>query len=905
MSPSAMNLPVGRSDEIFIMANTMSTQLEQKQGIKTLLSLGLGIFGIGLAAVAIFALTQSSTFNTTCTAVVSNNAVPSTTTADEVRARTTKLKSGLLDYQRKPSSDRQKKVRTFAQARKQAIGAALMVGRELPAESVVSASERSILDQVTKNCLEQPFHKQGELKKVHADNFDQGTSIDVAMLTSDNVTQTLYPAPWVDAVESGTTIDVTGVTLDNQLFVTASPDIGQLPSAVEIFSPAIQLTKVNSTTENVLTLLANFPTTTATSPTRSESATLFDGPTGVKAYYLENSYNQLTIQADVRDWMTVPNTNATCNGVPSMYDYPGFAEAALNQAKQIDPSIILTNYSRLVVVAPYTCAWGGIANGTQTFTIGNTTVTYKVELVKNTAASVDVISHEFGHDLSIPSLQHANFRNCIGLIATPCNTSEYGDPYDVMGGALSGQTRNNPSHFSAYHKVEAGWLDASDVLTVPEVAGTYHYTLRPIEIIPDVNFPNRKATVIMRRATDPPVYIEYRQPIGFDSRMVPAAIGDVFSGALIHEGKDLVNFTGGAYSAGDNTLGVGQSLIDPAACNGPACTTITVTSLSAAELGIDVVIAKDVVAPRVALVGPTQDSQVQGQITVTATAQDDAGIQRVDFYTNFNNQIFATDTVPDVAGQFSVTLDTTRIPNGVSYLYVRAYDQFGNVGQSQPFTKITVTNTDPTPPSDVTLNAPAAGAFVGRPATFTATATDNVGIWKIEFVIPSLCGGAGGCPADTQPPFSLPIVMGAGPQTVYARAYDFVGNTLDTATINFTVDYTPPTVAMTAPATNSTVSGITVLAATATDTNGINRVEFYRDTNTLLGTDTTSPYTYSWQTQTVGNGLHTLFVKAYDRAGNVTSSDPNQAFPNPVRVTVSNSGGSDGDVPPIIRPVLR
>ena len=51
----------------------------------------------------------------------------------------------------------------------------------------------------------------------------------------------------------------------------------------------------------------------------------------------------------------------------------------------------------------------------------------------------------------------------------------------------------------------------------------------------------------------------------------------------------------------------------------------------------------------------------------------------------------------------------------------------------------------------------------------------------------------------------------------------------------------------------------------------VTRVEFYRnDGATLLGSDTTAPYSYNWKN--VPSGTHALRVKAYDDRGAVTTS---------------------------------
>jgi hypothetical protein len=53
----------------------------------------------------------------------------------------------------------------------------------------------------------------------------------------------------------------------------------------------------------------------------------------------------------------------------------------------------------------------------------------------------------------------------------------------------------------------------------------------------------------------------------------------------------------------------------------------------------------------------------------------------------------------------------------------------------------------------------------------------------------------------------------------------------------------------------------------------VTQVVFY-DGGAVIGTDTTAPYSVSWGLLTAAKGNHTLTAKAYDAAGNVTTSAP-------------------------------
>ncbi|HLA78509.1 MAG TPA: M20/M25/M40 family metallo-hydrolase [Vicinamibacteria bacterium] len=96
-------------------------------------------------------------------------------------------------------------------------------------------------------------------------------------------------------------------------------------------------------------------------------------------------------------------------------------------------------------------------------------------------------------------------------------------------------------------------------------------------------------------------------------------------------------------------------------------------------------------------------------------------------------------------------------------------------------------------------------------------------------------------------------------------------------------DTAPPTTSITAPPAGSTVSGTVAVSASASDNVGVTNLEFYVD-GVLAGSDSTSPYGFSWNTLSAANGSHLLRSRAYDAAGNAgTSAD--------VGVTVSNGGG--------------
>jgi len=151
----------------------------------------------------------------------------------------------------------------------------------------------------------------------------------------------------------------------------------------------------------------------------------------------------------------------------------------------------------------------------------------------------------------------------------------------------------------------------------------------------------------------------------------------------------------------------------------------------------------------------------------------------------------------------------------------------------------------------------------------------------------------------TGPPYSMSWTTGTvanGPYTLTAVARDAAGNRTTSGGVAVTVantivitDATPPTVAITSPAANATVSSTTTLTATAGDNVGVAGVQFKLNGANLGGELTSPPYSMSWNTAAATNGGYTLTAVARDAAGNRTTSAA-------VAVNVSNgsSGGGGG-----------
>jgi Bacterial Ig domain len=269
----------------------------------------------------------------------------------------------------------------------------------------------------------------------------------------------------------------------------------------------------------------------------------------------------------------------------------------------------------------------------------------------------------------------------------------------------------------------------------------------------------------------------------------------------------------------------------------------------------------DSAPPTVAMTAPTAGATVSGMsVTLTASATDDVGVARVEFYDG--TTLIGTASVPP----YTRTWNTRLVSNGTHSLTARAYDVAGRSTVSQPVPVKVANDLHPT----VQTSSPAQYSTVSGTITIAASATDDVGVARVEFradntVLANL----------TAPPYTVSWNSTSvldGTHYLFVTAYDTAGQSSG-ATLNVTVrnDYTAPTTTLTAPASGATVTGTVTLTANASDNQIVTRVEFY-DGTTLLGTDTTSPYSLSWNTGASTTGSHTLSTKAYDSAGNVGTS---------------------------------
>ena len=92
-------------------------------------------------------------------------------------------------------------------------------------------------------------------------------------------------------------------------------------------------------------------------------------------------------------------------------------------------------------------------------------------------------------------------------------------------------------------------------------------------------------------------------------------------------------------------------------------------------------------------------------------------------------------------------------------------------------------------------------------------------------------------------------------------------------------DKDKPTITLVSPADGDTVGGSFTVDASASDTVGVARMDFWVN-NTLLYSSTTAPYGFQWDTTMLADGLYIFRARAWNNDGKASSTD--------VSVTVDN-----------------
>jgi hypothetical protein len=270
----------------------------------------------------------------------------------------------------------------------------------------------------------------------------------------------------------------------------------------------------------------------------------------------------------------------------------------------------------------------------------------------------------------------------------------------------------------------------------------------------------------------------------------------------------------------------------------------------------------DTLPPVITILNPVTGATVSDTVSVLPQAEDDTGIDRVEYYVD-GTLAFTTSQEP-----YSYQWIVATLPNGSSHnIFAKAYDTNQNNSVSNTVSVI-VQNTDEIPPT-VLILYPSSGAtfFEGEIVPISAEAEDNIGIHRVEFFIDGMIQSAD----STQPyeyNWNTTGYGDGGSHSIYVKAFDFASNSnaqLISVNVNaIPPDTTAPVITILHPTTGSTIADSVNVVPQIVDQSPIDRVEYYVDgiLDTII---TQSPFEYWWVVTNFINGTtHSLFARAYD-----------------------------------------
>ncbi|MDP3724702.1 MAG: hypothetical protein Q8R11_03675 [bacterium] len=213
----------------------------------------------------------------------------------------------------------------------------------------------------------------------------------------------------------------------------------------------------------------------------------------VREYYLENTYNRISITGEYFGPFELPVTEPSFEQCEIFTRGNDLFEAARNAGISFD------GFTHILFQIP--------CGSNYSYSVGDHLY------ISLSGSDLQVVIHELGHSFGLNHAARLYCQNGTSIDRYEnCTLSEYGDTYDPMG--------RGRCHMNAPHKIGLEALDSGNIQFV-RTNGSYR--LEPYEI-PGLGV---KVLKIPKPDTNEFYYVEYRQPIGLD-RCVP------FSGGLIH-----------------------------------------------------------------------------------------------------------------------------------------------------------------------------------------------------------------------------------------------------------------------------------------------------------------------------------------------------------------------------------
>jgi hypothetical protein len=679
---------------------------------------------------------------------------------------------------------------------------------------------------------------EGRIQTAVFDDFARGTATySHTLVTTDGQRYKLVPGGRGISARPRQTVRVRGTVTGDTM--TLAPEDA---AAIQTFDTSVGVAAVPSGVKKLAVIMVKFSDDPNMPHTQAQMRDwAFTASNSVNEYYQELSRGTLSLtghlrpDGDVFGWLNVPRS-ASC----------GEAVSAANAAAQ-QQDINLEPYDLLMYIMPGMaplCASHAWADESA----DNSVITWVEKMI---------MAHELGHNFG---LAHAHAWDCreAGLLPVPlsadCTELGYGDLFDIMGLGYH--------HVNPFHKWTLQYLQPSNLATW---AADGDFTLAPTELDTSA----LQALRIRRpSAVDYPYYyLEFRQPIGqFDTFPAgdPAITGvGVRMGAAdpgwwetrLLDMRPTAPAEDPIADFRDAQLPVGQAFFDErdrlafhVLSAGASGATVRVLG-NRTPIKVNFQPASSPAAPGYlvdggAVFGNRGNGQSYGwNVDNAANARDrnstssPGGEQRY-------------DTLNHLQKTPGARTWELAIPNGPYWVRIAA----GDTGTASVFHTtvegVTIMNVAQATGQQWFQNTGVVNVQDGRLTVTNGGSAVNNKICFIEVVSLALSG-----------------------------------------------DTVKPTVGITAPAPNATVSGTAVtVSATASDNVGVAGVQFKLDGANLGAEDSSAPYSTSWNTTQVPGGVHRLEAVARDAAGNSTTSAAVMVVVGNSSGAFTQSAGSDGMV---------
>jgi hypothetical protein len=290
--------------------------------------------------------------------------------------------------------------------------------------------------------------------------------------------------------------------------------------------------------------------------------------------------------------------------------------------------------------------------------------------------------------------------------------------------------------------------------------------------------------------------------------------------------------------------------------------------------------------PTVTITEPVDQSTVSGNVIIRADASDDNGVTQVEFFVDS----ISIGVGSNNSGEWTISWDSSGVSDGVHTIKATATDTMNQTANNS--ITVTTDNVIEDDPPTVTITEPVDQSTVSGNVIIRADASDDNGVTQVEFFVDSISIGMG---INNSGEWTISwdsSGVSDGVHTIQAVATDTQGQTDSdsiTVTVNNTTVDDPPTVTITEPVDQSTVSGNVTIEATATDDFGVDYVTFFvDDTPISVDSDDSNGWSAVWYTTVDDNGSHAITATATDSKGQTDNYS--------ITVTVSNKNIHIGDL---------